>query len=156
MGAPEQTATARAGTRVRSTINGDALFMDKLVADIEFTLVLAGTEPVTVSAQLTYDRADPYAVCVSFDAGRTERIEWTFARDLLDQGLWVAAGDGDVRVWPRDSTVVMALCSPTGKAILETPRHCVAEFIRRSQLIVAVGSEGEYIDVERELASLLA
>lgn len=130
--------------------------MDKLVADLEFTLVLAGAEPAIVSAQLTYDRTDPYAVCVSFDAGKAERIEWTFARDLLDQGLWFATGDGDVRVWPRGGTVVMALCSPTGKAILETPRDSIAEFVRRSQLIVEVGSEGDYIDVDRELASLLA
>jgi hypothetical protein len=130
--------------------------MHKLVADLEFTLVLAGARPVTVSAELSYDRMDPYAVCVSFDAGGAEPIEWTFARDLLDQGLWLPAGDGDVRVWPRGSAVVVALCSPTGKAILETPRHGVADFIRRSQLMVPAGSESDYIDVDRELGSLLA
>src|SRR5207237_1922440 len=97
--------------------------MPKLVADLEFTLLVAGDEPATVSAQLSYDHMDPYAVCVSFHAGGAERIEWTFARDLLDQGLWRPAGDGDVRVWPRGSTVVLALCSPTGRATLETPRH---------------------------------
>ena len=77
--------------------------MPKLVADLDFTLVLAGDEPATVSAQLSYDHRDPYAVCVSFNAGSAERIEWTFARDLLDQGLWRPTGDGDVRVWPRGS-----------------------------------------------------
>ena len=87
-------------------MNGDAYAMHKLVADLEFTLVLAGAEPVTVAAQLSYDRSDPYAVCVSFNAGGSECIQWTFARELLDRGLWQSTGDGDVRVWPRGSTVV--------------------------------------------------
>jgi hypothetical protein len=129
---------------------------DNVVSNLEFALVLADAEPIRVAAHLRYDTRDPFAVCVSFDAGGTERIEWTFARELLDQGLWQSTGDGDVRVWPRGGAVFLALCSPSGKAILETPRPAVADFVARTQRLVPVGRESEFIDLDRELDGLLS
>jgi hypothetical protein len=129
---------------------------DNVVSNLEFALVLADAEPIRVAAHLRYDTRDPFAVCVSFDAGGTERIEWTFARELLDQGLWQSTGDGDVRVWPRGGAVFLALCSPSGKAILETPRPAVADFVARTQRLVPVGRESEFINLDRELDGLLS
>jgi hypothetical protein len=127
-----------------------------VVAEMEFALVVADSEPIRVGAHLRYDVRDPYAVCVSFDAGGSERIEWTFARDLLDQGLWGATGDGDVKIWPRGGAVYLALCSPSGKAVLETPRPAVADFVARTQRLVPAGREGDFFSIDRELAALLA
>ena len=61
-GIPRGRPSTSKETRVRSTVNGDANSMHKLVADLEFTLVLAGAEPVTVAAHLRYDARDPFAV----------------------------------------------------------------------------------------------
>ena len=127
-----------------------------VVSDLEFALVTADAAPIRVAAHLRYDALDPFAVCVSFDAGGHDPIEWTFARDLLDQGLWQSAGDGDVQVWPGGGRVFLALCSPSGKAVLETPRQAVADFVARTQRVVPSGHESEYVDVDRELEALLS
>lgn len=129
---------------------------DDVVSDLEFALVLADADPIKVAAHLRYDSSDPFAVCVSFDAGGSDRIEWTFARDLLNEGLWQLAGDGDVRVWPHGGTVCLALCSPSGKAVLETSRGAIADFIARTQRVVPTGRESNFIDLDRELAALLS
>jgi len=129
---------------------------DSVVSNLEFTLVLVDADPITVAAHLRYDARDPFAVSVSFDAGGHDRIEWTFARELLDQGVWAAIGDGDVRVWPRAGAVFLALCSPSGKAVLETRRPAVADFLARIQRIVPAGHEDEFFNVDRELEGLLS
>lgn len=129
---------------------------DNVAFDLEFALVVADAEPIKVSACLRYDVRDPFAVCVSFDAGAADRIEWTFARELLDRGLWQANGEGDVKVWPRGESVVLALCSPSGRAVLETPRQPVADFVARTQRLVPAGQETAFIDLDRELTALLS
>jgi Streptomyces sporulation and cell division protein, SsgA len=129
---------------------------DTVVAELEFALVVADTDPVRVSAYLRYDVHDPFAVCVSFDAGPAERIEWTFARELLDAGLWQASGEGDVRIWPKGTSVMVALCSPSGRAILETPRQPVADFVARTLRLVPIGHEAAFVDLDRELIALLS
>ena len=129
---------------------------DSVVSELEFALVVADADPIKVSANLRYDVRDPYAVCISFDAGTADRIEWTFARELLDQGLWQPTGDGDVKIWPRGNSVVVALCSPSGRAVLETPRAPVADFVARIQRLVPSGQESAFVDIDRELAALLS
>jgi hypothetical protein len=128
---------------------------DNVILDLEFSVVLADNDPIRVDAHLRYDAGDPFAVSVSFDAG-VNQIEWTFARDLLDKGLWEAVGDGDVKVWPRAGAVFLALCSPSGKAVLETRRPAIADFMARIERIVPVGRESEFVDVDRELESLFS
>jgi hypothetical protein len=129
---------------------------DSVVSDLVFALVVADAEPVKVGAQLRYDARDPFAVQISFDAGAGDRIDWTFARDLLDTGLWQFAGDGDVQVWPRGGAIVVTLWSPTGKAMLETPRQQVADFVKKTHLVVPVGAESNFVNFDRELDALLA
>ncbi len=127
-----------------------------VVCEMEFALVVADADPIKVGALLRYDTRDPFAVCVSFDAGASERIEWTFARDLLDHGLWQATGDGDVKIWPRGGSVFLALCSPSGRAVLETPRAAVADFVARTQRLVPAGRESNFVDLDHELNALLS
>jgi Streptomyces sporulation and cell division protein, SsgA len=129
---------------------------NNVVSSVEFALVLADARRVKVAARLCFDARDPFAVSMSFDAGGAEPVEWTFARDLLDQGLWQAVGDGDVKVWPHHGAVFLALCSPSGKAILETRRRAVADFIARIERLVPAGHEADQVDVDRELESLLS
>jgi hypothetical protein len=126
-----------------------------VVLDIEFALVMADAAPIRVAAHLRYDAGDPFAVCVSFDAGGPQPIEWTFARELLDGGLWQSVGDGDVQVWPSGRHVFLALCSPSGKAVLQTTRQVIADFVARTKRVVPTGCESAFVDFDRELAALL-
>jgi hypothetical protein len=50
----------------------------------------------------------------------------------------------------------LALCSPSGKAVLETPRAAVADFVARTQRVVPAGRECDFIDLDRELGGLLS
>jgi Streptomyces sporulation and cell division protein, SsgA len=129
---------------------------DDVLSELQFALVIADNAPIRVGAQLRYDAHDPFAVCVSFDAGGPDRIEWTFARDLLEQGLRQEAGDGDVKIWPRRGAVFLSLCSPSGRAVLETPWPAVADFIARTQRVVPAGRESDFVDLDRELDSLFS
>lgn len=129
---------------------------DSVVSNLEFSLVVLDADPITVAAHLRFDARDPFAVSVSFEAGGHDRIAWTFARELLDQGLWAEIGDGDVRVWPRAGAVFLALCSPSGKAVLETRRSAIADFLARIERIVPLGREAEFCDVDGELEGLLS
>lgn len=129
---------------------------DNVVSDLQFDLLIAGAERLKVAAHVSYDTRDPFAVSVSFEAGDGQRVEWTFARDLLDQGLWQEIGDGDVKVWPHAGAIFLSLCSPSGKAILETRRPGLADFMARIQCVVPVGQEADHVDFDRELESLLS
>ncbi|MCW2822354.1 MAG: sporulation protein SsgA, partial [Marmoricola sp.] len=48
---------------------------------------------------LVFDPADPFAVAMHLEA-RSGTVVWTFARELLAEGLYTPSGDGDVQVWP--------------------------------------------------------
>ncbi len=69
--------------------------------------------------------------------------------------MHTAAGKGDVKVWPRGEVVFLSLCSPTGRAVLEARRAALTEFVARTLRLVPSGSESDFVDLDRELASLL-
>jgi hypothetical protein len=135
---------------------GGTMRTDNVVAHLEFALVLANAQRVKVSAQLSFDPRDPFAVSVSFDAGGTYPVEWTFARDLLDEGLWRAVGEGDVKVWPHHGAVCLALRSPSGEALLETRRRAVADFMAKIERLMPIGQEADRVDFDHELECLLS
>jgi hypothetical protein len=130
--------------------------------ELQLRLVVPGTASLPVLAGLRYDVADPYAVQVAFHTGNGnegEIVEWTFARQLLTDGVSSPIGEGDVQVWPSNSAglpvVCLSLSSPSGKALFEVPLPELVEFLGQTYAAVPTGSEGEYVDVEAELALLL-
>ena len=111
---------------------------------VEACLVADAPRMPTISATLHYDRSDPFAVRMTFPAPATlEGVEvcWTFARDLLTDGLEQAAGDGDVQVRPygHDRTV-LEFHAPEGTALVH---------VRTAK------GTGRYIDLDRDLAELM-
>src|SRR4051812_7394716 len=52
-----------------------------------------------LDGEFSFDPADPYAITMKLEA-RSGSVTWTFARDLLADGVFHPAGDGDVQVWP--------------------------------------------------------
>jgi hypothetical protein len=132
---------------------------DGVSTEIVFRLVVSDGPDRAVHATLRYLPHDPYAVRVGFHTGSTEIVEWTFARSLLSDGVTHPVGDGDVQVWPTDNAeqagVCLALSSPSGRALFEAPLPRVVAFLTQTYALVPNGSEGGFVNVDAELASLL-
>ena len=109
-------------------------------------------------AEFVYDAADPCAVTLVLQAP-SGPVTWTFARDLLMEGQYEPAGDGDVHVWPclsasGESVVIVELCSPLGETMLQFPTRAVQEFVYSSIDAVPLGRE--QVDVDTWLEELFA
>lgn len=130
-------------------------------AQFELRLVVTGGERLSVDAVLRYEASDPYAVHVGFHTGGGEVVEWTFARQLLTDGVTRPVGEGDVEVWPGAAgggggpLVCLSLSSPSGTALFEAPLGRVVEFLAQTYAAVATGAESEFVDLDAELALLL-
>jgi len=128
--------------------------------ELELRLVLSPERSIPVPARLTYRTDDPYAVHITFHIGSEHPVNWTFARELLVEGVFRPCGHGDVRVWPtkvdRRSVVLMALSSPDGDALLEAPAAAVSAWLERTLRVVPPGSESERLGIDDGLAELLA
>lgn len=129
-------------------------------AELELRLVVPGNPSLPVLASIRYVLDDPYAVHVTFHTGGDRgTVEWSFARQLLTDGLTQATGEGDVKVWPSHvdghATVFLALCSPSGQAVFEVGLHALAEYLTQSYTLVPTGSESDFVDIDAELALLL-
>lgn len=113
---------------------------------------------LAVEAQLRYDTASPYAVCLAFPPlGDDERAQWTFARELLDGGRHGPVGHGDVTVAPGpDERVLITLRSPSARAVISVPEAVVTAFLRDSFRLVPAGAEAEHLDVDAALADLFS
>ena len=133
-----------------------------VTADLQLRLVVPGSSALPVRASMRYDIADPYAVQVAFHTGAEgsgDVVEWTFARQLLTDGVSAPVGEGDVQVWPSTSggapVVCLALSSPSGKALFEIPLPALVDFLGSTYAAVPTGGESAHVDVDAELALLL-
>ncbi|MFE2061557.1 SsgA family sporulation/cell division regulator [Streptomyces sp. NPDC059467] len=128
--------------------------------DLELRLILSPERSIPVPARLSYRSDDPYAVHVSFHINSDFPVHWTFARDLLVEGVFRPSGHGDVRVWPTKSegrsVVLMALSSPDGDALLQAPTAQVSTWLERTLRVVPPGSEGRRLGIDDALDQLLA
>lgn len=112
-----------------------------------------------IQAQLHYDPRDPYAVTSVFHTGHGE-VRWTFGRDLLAEGLYEPAGDGDVHVWPcldasGHAVVIIELSSPDGEALVQARTGDLTEFVERMSAAVRPGTESELVDVDAAITAIL-
>ncbi|KUN82618.1 SsgA family sporulation/cell division regulator [Streptomyces griseoruber] len=128
--------------------------------ELELQLILSPERSIPVPARLGYRSDDPFAVHVIFHINSEQPVHWTFARELLVEGVFRPCGHGDVRVWPTKSqgrsVVLMALSSPDGDALLEAPAAQVSAWLERTLRAVPPGTEGEQLGLDEGLAELLA
>ncbi|MCX5263798.1 SsgA family sporulation/cell division regulator [Streptomyces sp. NBC_00199] len=128
--------------------------------ELELRLILSPERAVQVPARLGYRSDDPFAVHVTFHINSAHPVGWTFARELLVEGVFRPCGYGDVRVWPTKSqgrsVVLMALSSPDGDALLEAPAAQVSAWLERTLRAVPPGAEGDRLGIDDGLAELLA
>lgn len=111
-----------------------------------------------LQGELCYDSGDPYAVTMVFKTPQSE-VRWTFGRDLLCEGLYEPAGDGDVHVWPcldadGRAVVIVELCSPDGEALVQTRTGELTSFVERMTKMVPQGAESGHINLDSTIASL--
>lgn len=128
--------------------------------ELELKLILSPERSIPVPARLGYRSDDPFAVHVAFHINSEHPVNWTFARELLVEGVFRPCGHGDVRVWPTKadgrSVVLMALSSPGGDALLQAPAAQVSAWLERTLRVVPPGTEGERLGLDDALADLLA
>ncbi|WDO08117.1 SsgA family sporulation/cell division regulator [Streptomyces murinus] len=128
--------------------------------ELELKLILSPERSIPVPARLVYRSDDPYAVHGVFHINSEFPVHWTFARDLLVEGVFRPCGHGDVRVWPTKSAgrsvVLMALTSPDGDALLEAPIPQVSAWLERTLRVVPPGTEGGQLGIDDALDQLLA
>ncbi|MFJ9346914.1 SsgA family sporulation/cell division regulator [Streptomyces sp. NPDC101237] len=128
--------------------------------ELELRLILSPERSIPVPARLRYRSDDPYAVHVGFHVTSDTPVLWTFARDLLVEGVFRPCGHGDVRVWPTKvegrSVVLMALSSPDGDALLEAPVAQVSAWLERTLRVVPPGTEAGRLGIDDALDQLLA
>ena len=92
---------------------------------------------------------------------KSGRVTWTFARELLAEGLYDPVGDGDVQVWPclsgaGEAVVIIELCSPTGEAMLQTGSRAIQAFVASTYELVPAGQESSHLSMDALVAQLLA
>ena len=127
---------------------------------ITLDLIDANGTATPLHAELVYDVHDPYAVTACFRTGVTE-VRWIFARDLLAEGVFEPAGDGDVHLWPcldsrGHAVTIIELSSPDGEAVVQARSSEVSDFLARAERLVATGAEAGRLDIEGELTTLLS
>ncbi|QDQ14702.1 SsgA family sporulation/cell division regulator [Streptomyces spectabilis] len=126
---------------------------------VEARLVAAAPRMPTIPATLHYDQRDPFAVRMSFPAPATlegVEVHWTFARELLAQGVESTVGDGDVRVRPYGyERTVLEFHAPEGTAIVHVRTGDLRRFLHRTMALVPAGQEHRHVDLDQDLADLM-
>ncbi|NEC85900.1 SsgA family sporulation/cell division regulator [Streptomyces sp. SID12501] len=126
---------------------------------VDARLVAAAPRMTSIPATLTYDRSDPFAVRMTFPAPATlEGVEvcWTFARELLADGMREPQGHGDVRVRPYGyDRTVLEFHAPEGTAVVHVRSGELRHFLAATTELVPVGLEHLQTDLDRDLAELM-
>ncbi len=135
------------------------VFTDVVTQDITMECVDAAGTVTTLDATLGYNPADPFAVTATFFTS-TGDVVWTFARELLSQGLTDPAGVGDVHIWPcldalGRATVIIELCSPDGELVAQTRTQDIYRFVSRTLAAVPAGAESKHMDVDQLIEQLI-
>ena len=131
-----------------------------LVRSLICTVHLGDARTTLVPAELSYTSRDPYAVTLTFHR-HCQPVPWTFARTLLSCGLSTPTGDGDVHTWPDlndegHPVVTIELCSRRGHALVDVHVPDAADFILRTNAIVAPGDESRHLDLDATIAAIRA
>lgn len=116
---------------------------------------------VQSDALFSYDPSDPFAATLTLKAFPRD-VRWTFARDLLIDGLYEPAGEGDVVVFPfidpetGSAVTVLGLRSPDGEFMAQVPQQVLQAFVRAMLASVPLGAESALVDLDRLVDLLVA
>ncbi|SES21588.1 SsgA family sporulation/cell division regulator [Lentzea albida] len=106
-----------------------------------FDFVRPGGTTAPVETELVYQAEDPFAVTMLFHSGG-KVATWIMSRDLLSEGLSMKAGEGDVRLRPLSSRVLLLeLISDQHVTVFRLPWDTLRNFLDASYRLVPPGSE---------------
>jgi hypothetical protein len=138
-----------------STTEQDIMDSPDLELNTCLTLRTASDLRVRVPVRFSYVSRDPYAVQATFHIAPGQVVHWTFARELLDEGVQTAAGIGDVKVAPIESSsgrhFSIELETPDGYARFTGAVAPVRAWIAKTYNAVPAGSESAFLDIDRFL-----
>ncbi|EFL32726.1 cell division protein [Streptomyces viridochromogenes DSM 40736] len=105
-----------------------------IVTDASVPLI---DELEAIPVTLRYDpERDPRAVRIGLPGA--DAREWTFGRELLEEGLRAPTGSGDVRVWPCGRVqAVVEFHSAEGVLVVQFERQALLRFLRRTYMAAA-------------------
>ncbi|MFH8706727.1 SsgA family sporulation/cell division regulator [Streptomyces rubrogriseus] len=66
--------------------------LDTVVCEVTARVISGNHLPVALPAELQYRIADPYAVRLSLGSSTSQPVAWSFARNLLSDGIRRPAG----------------------------------------------------------------
>jgi hypothetical protein len=118
-------------------------------------VVSASTGDARLEAELRYDPSDPLAVVLAIGTQCDEPVVWVFARDLLAHGIAGSIGEGDITIEPADHDIRITLATDCLATML-APRNRVVEFLVETFTRVPSGTEFDGVDIDSEIAALLA
>ena len=115
---------------------------------------------VAVPAELSYDQSDPFAVTLSI-GGDDSAVAWTFARELVSEGLHEPTGDGDVHVWPcldehGCAILLIELSVIDGEVMLQADPREIKSFLATTYDAVAPDQESAHLDIDAVISAILA
>ncbi|MEU6674801.1 SsgA family sporulation/cell division regulator [Streptomyces sp. NPDC046925] len=126
-----------------------------IIQPVALELILDTGHLTPLAAELRYSPDDPYAVTLDITRPDDTHAVWTFARDLLADGISAVGtvGEGDVMV-RRHSTdaVTVHLSTPEGTADFVIDPEAVATLLCTSYVMVPEGMERDHMDMDAELA----
>ena len=121
-------------------------------------MVATGNGEAELTGELRYDPSDPFAVSLAIGTECGEPVIWTFARDLLADGVKEPAGEGDITIEPAsdlDSRELRITLATDSLATLLAPRDRVVEFLVEAFTVLPSGAEFDTIDFDAEISALL-
>ncbi|MCR3753618.1 MULTISPECIES: SsgA family sporulation/cell division regulator [Lentzea] len=118
-----------------------------------FDFVRPNGSTAPVETELLYRSEDPFAVTMRFRAGGSVAT-WVMGRDLLAEGMSRRAGDGDVRLRPHSSRVlVLELVSDRHMTVFRVPAGTLRKFLAATDRLVPRGTE--HFDADAFLSTVL-
>ncbi|MDT3396263.1 SsgA family sporulation/cell division regulator [Streptomyces sp. B1866] len=137
---------------------------DTVQAELTMEFLITPDLTLCIPVGLRYDGDDPYAMQITFHLPGDAPVSWTFARDLLLDGLSRTVGEGDVRVGPAGlgnlTEVLLTLQVGGERARFRAQTEPLVAFLDRTDQLVPFGDEHLAHDpaaaLEAELARILA
>ena len=116
------------------------------------------TAPIQVD--LRYDARDPYAVSLRF-AYAEQSVRWTFARELLMDGMFEPRGDGDAGRLEAGAdvhvaVVLLELVGPDGEALIQAGARELAPFVEEMRAAVPPGTEADHVHLDQAISEILS
>lgn len=132
---------------------------DTVQAEMTMSFVVSEDLSFRIPVELAYDSDDPYAVETTFHLPGDAPVTWTFARELLLDGLSGPSGEGDVHIAPVApeglSDVVIRLQVGGERALFRAGAAPLVAFLDRTDRLVPFGEEEAASDPVGDLTAVL-